>query len=76
VQVPVQVPSQGVSPTYQYQPSQVVTGYQSYIPPVSTISQGGYRTPSVQFTHTPGSNNFVNSSTYQPTSIGYQPIRV
>ena len=77
---------QTVTPQYTYQPSQPSQlnqpsqpfGYhQSWVPPTSTISQGGYRNPSVQFGQTPGlTSNYGSTSTYQPSNIGYQPVRV
>ena len=62
-----------------YQPSQI-TGYQPWVPPTttttSTFNQGGYRSPSVPYGQTPGytpTSNYVATSGFQPSNIGYQP---
>jgi hypothetical protein len=72
-----QVVQPTVIPQYTYQPSQPSAYHQSWVPGTQTSNQGVYRSPSVQFSHTPGlTSNFANNSAYQPTSYGYQPVRV
>lgn len=86
VQAPVQTPVQplvqpvqyttGVNPQFVYQPSHQA-GYQSWVPPTSTINQGPIGGQSVQYNQTPGfSSNYVSTSSYQPAQYGYQPVRV
>ena len=66
-----------VTPQYTYQPSQPLGYHQSWVPGTTSTTSGAYRSPSVQFSHTPGfTSNFANTSTYQPSSYGYQPVRV